>query len=168
MGEGTVFSSSVHTSTVGGGGGGGCTPIQYRWEGGTPFFQMREYSILPDGAGYPYSSWWGIGYAILPHGVPHPGMGWGIPLFWPGMGVLPSWREMEVPPPPQSWPGMGVLPHPDLGRGYPVLTWRYPLPNLGQVPGEDGGERHTPTRTAYHVRTVRRAVCLLGSRRRTY
>ena len=119
MGEGTVFSLSVHTST-----GGGGTPFQVqmgvphprsRWGGGTPF-QVQV--GVPDprsrwGGGtptqvqagrYPIPGPGGGGYPILltrggPWGTPIK-TGWGTPLSRIGWGTLSLQDWMGYPPPP--------------------------------------------------------------------
>ena len=113
MGEGTVFSLSVHTSTRWGGGGG--VPIPADGEGGYPMLPNGGKSILPNGGWIPHladrevpptspNSWYLLpigGYPIWLMGVPPIGTGSGVPdPYWDWMGVLPSCQDWMGYPPP--------------------------------------------------------------------
>ena len=98
MGEGTVFSLAVHTST-----GGrlphlaeGGTPPRSR-QGGTPSqVQMGGLPHLRSGQGVPHPADWGgyphprSGQDLVPQGTPLSRTGWGIPLSRTGWAPSPT------------------------------------------------------------------------------
>ena len=106
-------------------------------------------------------------------GHPIPGQDGGVPHPRSEWGGTPSQVRMGGTP----FPGQnGGYPFPGQNGGYPLLrsgyrgTWGTPLyqqdgvPPI-QVPGQNGGGGGHPTGTAWRVLSMRRAVCLLRSRR---
>ena len=136
-----------------------------------PFREGGSLSQVWMGGGTHPRSGWGYPIPGLDGGYCIPGMDGGYPIVglerYPGMG----YSHIQVP-------GVdGGYPIPGMDRGTPYQVWRgvpwhgvlpHPGPRCGSGVEVRKGGGGTPTGTAWRVLAMRRAVCLLRSRRRTF
>ena len=133
-----------------------CPPLRRGGGFPVPGLDGWEYPIpgLDGGGGYPIPDLDRGGYSIpgLDGEVPHPRSGWGV-------ARVPPISRMGYPL-FKSQVRMGVSPHHQ--DGVP------PVSRMEYTPSRSGQGWGTPTVTAWRVLAMRRAACLLRSRRRTF